>query len=384
MVILKQNFDFPNSFLGLPENYNFEVAKTLSTIKKLNAKKITLQFPDGLLSYAPIIIDGIQTHTGADCVILSDVVYGACCVDDDSIKSDLLVHYGHSCLIPITDMNTRALYIFVDIKIDIDHLCDLIVKNFHEKVAIIGTIQFNSSVNKLRVVLNSRQKEIAQVCKKHGDDNSNQWCRQINDTDTACTCVQAIIPQVKPLSPGEVLGCTSPIIRNTENVIYIGDGRFHLESAMIRNPGLNFYKYCPFTRKLTREYYDFNKMKNNREKEIQKAFNGKSFGVILGSLGKQGNKQVFQNVIDKLKSYNKYKIYNIIVDEINQEILSGFDFVDSFVQVSCTRLSTDWGLTYSKPLLSPMEVFYSGEYHMDYYSKEGDAPWKNYNNKINE
>jgi 2-(3-amino-3-carboxypropyl)histidine synthase len=39
-------------------------------------------------------------------------------------------------------------------------------------------------------------------------------------------------------------------------------------------------------------------------------------------------------------------------------------------------------VNYRKPLLSPFEVFNSmEEYKMDYYSKEGSAPWKNYNNE---
>jgi 2-(3-amino-3-carboxypropyl)histidine synthase len=36
--------------------------------------------------------------------ILADVTYGACCVDDITVQKlggDLLVHYGHSCLVPI-------------------------------------------------------------------------------------------------------------------------------------------------------------------------------------------------------------------------------------------------------------------------------------------
>lgn len=35
---------------------------------------------------------------------MGDVTYGACCVDDFSAKAlgaDLLVHYGHSCLVPV-------------------------------------------------------------------------------------------------------------------------------------------------------------------------------------------------------------------------------------------------------------------------------------------
>ena len=50
-------------------------------------------------------------------------------------------------------------------------------------------------------------------------------------------------PQAKPLSPGEVLGCTAPAMEDTDSLVYLGDGRFHLESAMIANPHLNAYRY---------------------------------------------------------------------------------------------------------------------------------------------
>ncbi len=56
-----------------------------------------------------------------------------------------------------------------------------------------------------------------------------------------------IVPQSKPLSAGEILGCTSPSIcgnKETPSVlVYLGDGRFHLESAMIANPHLKAYRY---------------------------------------------------------------------------------------------------------------------------------------------
>jgi len=35
------------------------------------------------------------------CIVMGDVTYGACCVDDFTARAldvDLLVHYGHSCL----------------------------------------------------------------------------------------------------------------------------------------------------------------------------------------------------------------------------------------------------------------------------------------------
>ncbi|KAF9763977.1 2-(3-amino-3-carboxypropyl)histidine synthase subunit 1 [Nosema granulosis] len=350
MVLLKpKEFQhLPDTIKCLPQNYNFEINKTLRTILRYKAKKIALQFPDGLMKYSLAIIDTIGKYTGAECIILNDVVYGGCCIDDSSVEVDLLIHYGHSCLIPIGEMNTKVLYVFVDIKIDVEHLFNLIKHNFtiEHQIAILGTIQFNSSVNKLkRLIMNTT------------------------------------VPQIKPLSAGEVLGCTSPIIKDVQSVISIGDGRFHLESVMINNPTLDFYKYCPFSRKLTREYYDFERMKNTREEQIAKAFEGgtKKFGVILGTLGRQGSRTILRNVKEKLRDH---KIYLLMLDEIEEEVLSRYHFLDAFVQISCPRLSVDWGHTFSKPILSPFEVFYEKEkmnYILDYYSKEGNSPWKNYN-----
>ncbi len=69
-----------------------------------------------------------------------------------------------------------------------------------------------------------------------------------------------MIPQSKPLSAGEILGCTAPTVasrrrrrRRTDRcrmeeeeedvLVYLGDGRFHLEAAMIANPGLRAFRW---------------------------------------------------------------------------------------------------------------------------------------------
>lgn len=39
--------------------------------------------------------------TEADTIVMGDVTYGACCVDDFTARAlgaDFMVHYGHSCL----------------------------------------------------------------------------------------------------------------------------------------------------------------------------------------------------------------------------------------------------------------------------------------------
>lgn len=84
--------------LVLPSNYNFEVPKTIWRIKSLEAKRVALQLPEGLTMFATALSDIIEKHTGAETVIMADVTYGACCVDDFSARAlgcELMVHYGH-------------------------------------------------------------------------------------------------------------------------------------------------------------------------------------------------------------------------------------------------------------------------------------------------
>lgn len=61
------------------------------------------------------------------CFILGDVTYGACCIDDFSARAlgaEFLVHYGHSCLVPVDVTGMPCLYVFVDIGIDVTHLVE--------------------------------------------------------------------------------------------------------------------------------------------------------------------------------------------------------------------------------------------------------------------
>lgn len=201
----------------LPQNYNFEIPKTIWRIKRCNSKCVALQFPEGLLIFALTISDILEKFTGVQIIIMGDVTYGACCVDDFTAKAlgaDLMVHYGHSCLIPINvTENINMLYIFVDIKIDTLHVINTIERNFDKNtpLALISTIQFVATLQSIA-----------------------------SDLKTLGYCIE--IPQCKPLSPGETLGCTSPKIKNSQIVVFIGDGRFHLESVMIANPTLKFFR----------------------------------------------------------------------------------------------------------------------------------------------
>eukprot|EP01129_Flabellula_baltica_P014847 TRINITY_DN7239_c0_g1_i1.p1 TRINITY_DN7239_c0_g1~~TRINITY_DN7239_c0_g1_i1.p1 ORF type:complete len:412 (-),score=92.75 TRINITY_DN7239_c0_g1_i1:46-1242(-) len=340
----------------LPSNYSFEIHKSVWRILEAKATRVALQFPDGLLRYSCIISDILNEFTGAECIVLGDATYGACCLDDftaNALGCDFIIHYGHSCLVPIAETcGITTLYVFVDIKIDIQHFIDMVKFNFPDpdiQMTLVATIQFVSSLQRAKAELTSYYNNLT-------------------------------IPQCKPLSPGEILGCTSPKISSTETIMYLADGRFHLESIMISNPNITAYKYDPYSKVLSKEEYDFAKMKEMRKRSIEEAKKAKTVGLILGTLGRQGSPNVLNRLKAQIENSGR-KCFVVLLSEIFPSKLDLMTQIDAWVQVACPRLSIDWGYAFDKPLLNPYEcsvafgdAYWEEEsYPMDFYSKDAGS-----------
>lgn len=198
-----------------------------------------------------------------------------------------------------------------------------------------------------------------------------------------------IIPQAKPLSGGETLGCTAPILPACDALIFVADGRFHLEAAMIRNPTVTAYKYDPYSKVLSSEAYDVDTMKSIRLEAIEEAKKATTFGLILGTLGRQGNNSIFDR-LRKILNKNGKVVIPFLMAEINRAKLPLIVEVDVWVQVACPRLSIDWGEGFDKPIITPyelevamMETVWQDVYPMDYYSNDGGL-WANMAHRNNQ
>jgi 2-(3-amino-3-carboxypropyl)histidine synthase len=370
-VVLEQILQQSN----LPAAYDFEIVKTVQRCVELQTTHIALQMPEGLLLFANTIADILRTLV--PCLqtvsVLGDVVYGACCIDDltaQSLGCQLLVHYGHSCLVPMPHTVIPVLYVFVEIQVDTLHLVRTIQATMIKAqptttttIALLGTVQFRHALATVQTLLRELGYE------------------------------QVSIPQVKPLSPGEVLGCTSPKIPESSShekicVVFVADGRFHLEATMIANPHVScFYRYDPYTKIMTEEKYEYEQMQKIRQDAMIQAQSAQRFGIVLGTLGRQGNPAIVQRIREVLNQRGK-RHFLMLLSEITPHKLHLLEkSVDAWVQVACPRLSVDWGhLLSRKPVLSSYELMkcMTGpvtsdmrDYPMDFYSLAG-GPWANY------
>jgi 2-(3-amino-3-carboxypropyl)histidine synthase len=340
----------------LPPNYNFEIPKTVWRIRQASARRISLQLPEGLQMFACSLVDIFQRFAGVEAIVQGDVVYGACCVDDlnaDELGADLLVHYGHSCLVPINETCMKTLYVFVEIAINVPNLVDTIrltIDDLSTSLALVGTVQFTHCLPQVKAELERLGYSAVSV------------------------------PQAKPRVRGELLGCTSPPIPS-DVILSVADGRFHLEAAMIQNPLTKFYRYDPYQNKLFIDTFDMDALVSSRVGSVTAIQSARHVGIILGTLGRQGNLKLVSRLEGLLKEHGKTHS-TFLMSEVTNDVLELYPTVDVWIQTSCPRLSMDWGTTYSKPLLSPYEAF-AGlqslplEYPMDNYADRG-GPWSNF------
>lgn len=352
---------------SLPRTHDFEVHRCIWRLRKANARQVGLQMPEGLQGWATALADIFCSFVPSveSATIFGEANFGACCIDDLGARAlgvDFLIHYGHSCLVPTDQTTVTTLYCHVEVEVDVEHLVDTVRHNFtpdkHQGLAFMSSVQFSSGM--LQAV-----EELRQEADEKG---------------------KTAAPQVKPLGVGETLGCTSPKVCDVDAVIFVCDGRFHLESAMIQNPHVqgHFYRYDPACLTLTREGFAHNELHVQRKAAIAAAKDARLVGLVLGTLGRQGSVGVLEE-IEKLLQHRGVAHFTILLSEISPERLALMSTVDAWVQVACPRLSMDWGSSaYSKPMLTSYEahvafgdVTYKDVYPMDYYSNKG-GPWGNY------
>ncbi|KAJ9098345.1 hypothetical protein QFC19_006469 [Naganishia cerealis] len=476
----------------LPSNYSFEIHKTVHQLRRDRIRTVALQMPEGLMIYGPIIADILENYTypaaaigpggqyeGMDLtpLLLADVTYGACCIDDFTAKemgAEMIVHYGHSCLIPVSQTTLKTLYVFVEISIDPIHLALSVRRNFPSeqeafrrdvlredspsngikdkgkqplvigiegqasdskldpstegtktpkatKIALVSTIQFISAVQDLRDLLSAHLQPPEDLEITPGDqDENNVAAQQIQnhlmrvkaeELGVWRGAYEIVVPQVRPLSPGEVLGCTAPKLdADVDALIYVGDGRFHLESIMIANPSTPAFRYDPYDKKFTREGYEHEEMRELRGKAVIQARRN----VGLGAVGGQKSTSTPQEHTEKsvehtLGGSDGAAGWSVVLGTLGRQgslsVLKKLgllpaDLLNTFVQTSCPRLSIDWGYAFERPLLSPYEASVAlgkirgweglvlddegtqggslrgqGGYPMDFYSDDSLGPW---------
>ena len=291
--------------------------KSIKFLKKIKAKKIFVQFPEGLRIEIQSISRFLEDK-GFDAVLSCEPTYGACDIRDDEakrLKCDAILHIGHSDF----GVKSKIPVVYWEYFYKTDPI-PVLKKEYkkiskYNKIGLVTSIQFIKSIKSVKEFLKKKGKKIF--------------------TNKSLTYT------------GQILGCNVDAAKKIENKVecflYVGSGDFHslgldlkinkpifildLEKKVIRQLD---------SRKL-RQKIEWNKSFFNESKRI---------GILVS--WKKGQIRDFWKLKKKLKDK---EVYILAFDEITPEKLEGLK-LDFLINCACPRIGIDDISRYKIPIVN--------------------------------
>lgn len=298
-----------------------DFAKALESLKKCSAKRIFLQYPEGIKLRVQQISKDIEKE-GYEVVICTEPCFGACDIRDFEaarLGCDTILHIGHEDYGAKSDLPVVFWEYFIP-----SNPVPILEKEYSklekfDKIGLATSIQFVDAIEKVKSFLESRGKiVVAHKALQH---------------------------------PGQILGChlvaATAIEKDVDCFLCISAGKFYGLGLVMKTdkPMLCL--------DLERgEIFDLDSFKKKVERII--AWNRCQFDdakkvAILVSWKRGQMKQPF-DMKKKLEGMGK-EVYMLSMDEITPEKLMGLE-IDVAVNLACPRIGIDDLERYKIPILN--------------------------------
>lgn len=317
-------------------SYNFDEERIIHEIEARNAKKVLLQFPEGLKYFSIEIVNKLRKKIpNVDFIISGEPSWGACDIAEDEaiqIGADLIIHFGHT---PYTWYYPKFPTVFINaestIKLTTEALEDLakkLSKYDGNKISLTATLQHIKTLQEVKSFLENKGYEV--VIGK---------------------------PSSKFMFDGQVLGCDYKAAEVPADIyVIISGGMFHaLGLGLSTNkPTIKLDPYLQKSEDVTNEV---NRILKIRYGKIMQAMDKRNWVIIQGIKVGQNRPLMVKYFYDELtkRGYNVYIVTNKV---LTIDVLRNIDrsYIDVYLVTSCPRLPIDDLYNYEKPVLTPGEA----------------------------
>ncbi len=333
---------------GIPYRIDLDLAARAA--RRIRARRIVVQMPDGLKPYGWIIIRCLEEligDVGAEVYLHLDSTFGACDLHygqlEATIKPDLIVHIGHSPypaelahpgLEPsrTTVVYVPALSMAEPSRHAIEKAAELLEGRGVRRVGLVTTAQHVHIVKSVASSLEGMGLEVR-------------------------------VPRGLPpyFSDAQSLGCDyrlpRSLVSRVDGFLYLGGGLFHPLGLYLATfkPVVRLDPYRDDADDLTGEGERVYKV---RLAKVAEAMDARRWGIIVGLKSGQFRPWLVERLASAIKE--KGGVYVLLANEfLSPGYLASVDsgWFDAFVVTSCPRLPTDDLWDYHKPVLTPGEAF---------------------------
>ncbi|MFC6732441.1 MULTISPECIES: diphthamide biosynthesis enzyme Dph2 [unclassified Haladaptatus] len=313
--------DLRNTGLSLKHDreWDYELERIIEAVEERDAKKVGLQFPEGLKRRGPAVADDLRQLLPDDVTVMisGQPCYGACDLDTFLMRrTDVFVHFGHS---PMKESD-KIIYVPLFSNVEVTPIMEEALAELDgDDVGLVTTAQHMNRFDEMRDFL---EDEGFTVHTRRGDDRLTH--------------------------EGQVLGCNyASADIDADQVLYVGGGKFHPLGLAMEHPDKKVVIADPVNMVVT--IADTEKFLKQRYASVHKAMDAETWGVIFCTKIGQGRWEIAQEILE-----NNENAYLITMDEVTPDRLLNFGF-DAYVNTGCPRITTDDGPRFNKPMLTPGE-----------------------------
>lgn len=287
----------------------------IRTLKQRGAKKVALQFPEGLKRRAAAVATELK-DAGFDVIVSGRPCYGACDLALDILPfADVLVHFGHA---PVDDCDD-VIFEPCPVDFDVSILESAVPLLNGETVGLVTTVQHAHLIPAMEAFLRSRGIDV-RVAEGSG----------------------------RTPHRGQVLGCSFHAARETcaDEILFVGTGLFHPIGISLAT-GVRVIALDPFTG--TAQEASGDSLKRRRFAVMERARGAKSIGIIVST--KSGQQRMA--LAERLAGLSPHAVI-IAMQEVSPDELLNLGFA-TYVNTACPRLAYDDQIRFPVPVLSPQE-----------------------------
>jgi 2-(3-amino-3-carboxypropyl)histidine synthase len=292
-----------------------DISDLIERLKKRGARRVVLQFPEGLKRRSAEIVAALK-DAGFDVVVSGDPCYGACDLALENLRSaDVLVHFGHA---PV-DEQPHVIFEPWDVAFDVTVLKNALPFLRGTKIGLVTTVQHVRLIPEMITFLQSR----------------------------GITCTVAEGSRRTPF-PGQVLGCSFAAARasGADEILFVGTGLFHPTGIAIATRA-RVIALDPLTGTAQEVHGDT--LMRRRFAVMEKARGARTVGIIVST--KSGQKR--EKLAEHLVQLSNDAII-VTMREVTPDELLNLGFA-CYVNTACPRLAYDDQVRFPVPVLSPQE-----------------------------